>query len=58
MSQNFVSILSIEGEKNENDINISVNIKREDAEINEEEENKRQLAVRAGRIFKKIYRLF
>ena len=55
MSQNFVSILSIEGEKNENDINISVNIKREDAEINEEEENKRQLAVRAGRIFKKKF---
>jgi len=45
MSQNFVSILSIEGEKKENDINISVNIKRDDAEMNEEEENKRQLAV-------------
>ena len=55
MSQNFVSILSIEGEKKENDINISVNIKRDDAEMNEEEENKRQLAVRAGRIFKKKF---
>ena len=46
ISQNFVSILFIEGEKNEDDINISVNIKRddEDSEIKEEEEKKRKLA--------------
>ena len=57
ISQNFVSILFIEGEKNEDDINISVNIKRdnEDSEINEEEEKKRKLALKAGRIFKKKF---
>ena len=53
MSQNFVSILNIEGEKKEDDININVTIKKED--INEEEENKRKLASKAGRIFKKKF---
>ena len=54
MSQNFVSILNIEGEKKEDDINISVTIKKDD-NINEEEEKKRKLAPKAGRIFKKKF---
>ena len=54
MSQNFVSILNIEGEKKEDDINISVTIRKDD-NINEEEENKRKLASKAGRIFKKKF---
>ena len=55
ISQNFVSILSIEGEKTEGDVNISVNIRKEDDDINEEEQNKRKLASKAGRIFKKKF---
>ena len=58
ISQNFVGILFIEDEKNREDdsvnFNISVNIKKED-DINEEEENKRKLASKAGRIFKKKF---
>ena len=54
--QNFVSMLSIEGEKAENDINIRANIKKEDTEINIEKENKRKDAERAGRIFKKQFK--
>ena len=53
--QNFVSILSIEGEKTEGDVNISVNIRKEDDDINEEEQNKRKLASKAGKIFKKKF---
>ena len=53
--QNFVSILSIEGAKTEGDVNISVNIRKEDDDINEEEQNKRKLASKAGRIFKKKF---
>ena len=53
--QNFVSILSIEGAKTEGDVNISVNIRKEDDDINEEEQNKRKLASKAGKIFKKKF---
>ena len=55
ISQNFVSILSIEGEKSAGDVNISVNIRKEDDDINEEEQNKRKLASKAGRIFRKKF---
>ena len=56
ISQNFVGILFIEGEGgDEEDIsNLSVSIRKEDG-INEEEETKRKLAQKAGRIFKKKF---
>ena len=57
ISQNFVGILFIEGEKNQDDdfnLNLSVNIKKDDT-VNEEEENKRKLAPKAGRIFRKKF---
>ena len=60
--QNFVSILSIEDENSTNSNELSsnrlpsivINIKKE--EINEEEENKRKLASKAGKIFKNKFR--
>ena len=58
ISQNFVGILFIEREKNNDDelLNLSVNVKKNNDVINdEEEENKRKLAPKAGRIFKKKF---
>ena len=55
VTQNFLSILSIDEKKNEeeydSEFSINVNIKEE--EINEEEKNKRKEASNAGKIFKK-----
>ena len=57
MTQNFLSILSIDDKKNEeNDSKFSININiKENEEINEEEKNKRKEASNAGKIFKKKF---
>ena len=54
--QKFVGIFFIEGEKKkEDDFNLNPNMGLKLEEINEEEETKRKLAPKAGRIFKKKF---
>ena len=56
ISQNFVSILFIDGDKNKDEeINLSIGVRRDDDLKDDEEENKRKLASKAGRIFKKKF---
>ena len=56
ISQNFVSILFIDDDKDkEDEINLSVGVRRDDDLKEDEEEKKRKLATRAGRIFRKKF---
>ena len=57
ISQNFVSILFIDGDKNQEDeINLNISLRKDD-NLNEDDEveNKKKLATKAGRIFKKKF---